>query len=103
MSSWRKVDHDHEQEAWCEEFATMYRFETRLDMSVCTSVARSAYRMHGSYEPMIAVKRLLDGRVSRTALPFWHFWHHLGRRKGAIGNAGTPRSSDAALGNFEGD
>ncbi|CAM5794449.1 hypothetical protein [Rhizobacter fulvus] len=61
-----KVDHnhDHEHKAWCEEFASVYRFETKLDISVCMSVARNAYLAHGSCGPTIAVRRVLGGEVS---------------------------------------
>jgi hypothetical protein len=59
-----KVDHNHDKEAWCEEFATVYRFETKLDISVCMSVARNAYLAHGSCGPTIAVRRVLGGEVS---------------------------------------
>ena len=54
------------REAWCEEFATAYRFETKLDRSVCVSVARKAFERHGSVAPAVAVTRLLAGKVTRA-------------------------------------
>ena len=57
------------QEAWCQEFVTAYRLETKLDVSVCRSVARKAYETHGSYGPTSAVKRLLAGAVTRACTP----------------------------------
>jgi hypothetical protein len=64
-----KVDHNHDHEAWCEEFASVYRFETKLDISVCMSVARNAYLAHGSCGPTIAVRRVLGGEVSSACPP----------------------------------
>ncbi len=55
-----------EQDAWCNEFATLYRFETKLDMSICMSVAINALRTHGSSPPATVVERLLAGAVTRA-------------------------------------
>ncbi len=55
-----------EQESWCNEFATLYRFETKLDMSVCMSVAINALRTRGTAPPATVVARLLSGAVTRA-------------------------------------
>ena len=55
-----------DQEAWCNEFATLYRFETKLDMSICMSVANNALRTHASASPATVVERLLAGAVTRA-------------------------------------
>ncbi len=64
-----KVVHDNASDAWCDEFATLYRFETKLDMSVCVSVAHHAFRTHGISAPSLAVARVLAGKVTSTRPP----------------------------------
>ncbi len=50
---------------WCEAFAALYRVETKLDGRVCMNLARSAYRVHDSSPPQVAIKRLLAGAVTQ--------------------------------------
>jgi hypothetical protein len=47
----------------------LYRFETKLDMSVCMSVAHHAFRTHGTAAPSLAVARVMAGKVTSTRPP----------------------------------
>lgn len=50
---------------WCEAFAALYRVETKLGRCVCMNLARSAYRVHASSPPEVAIQRLLAGAVTQ--------------------------------------